>query len=230
MLALGHQVTPLQENVTSNEEAIALIKDVQPDIVFYSHSHGWPILDGMLDWCTENGIPTAAYHLDLFMGLEDDRRIRANYGYWKVQNFYTVDKLMADTLNEDPALPRGIFLPPGVVATGAYLGEPYSGLTEDVIFVGSRGYHINWPWRPQLIDWLAATYGTKFSHYGGDGVKLVRNSELNRLLASTKIVVGDSLCPVTVCLRLRAGVALSSTHTSRALKPGLSWKATRRSW
>jgi hypothetical protein len=63
----------------------------------------------------------------------------------------------------------------------------------DVIFVGSRGYHPEWQWRPQLIDWLHATYGNRFRHFGGDGERIVRGHELNQLYANTKVVVGDSL-------------------------------------
>ena len=64
----------------------------------------------------------------------------------------------------------------------------------DVIFVGSRGYHPEWSYRPKLIDWLRATYGERFKHFGGDGLGVVREEKLNQLYADSKVAVGDSLC------------------------------------
>ena len=66
--------------------------------------------------------------------------------------------------------------------------------TRDVIFVGSKKYHPEWQYRPQLISWLEDTYKNKFEHYGNGGIKSVRGDQLNKLYSSTKIVVGDTLC------------------------------------
>jgi hypothetical protein len=43
-----------------------------------------------------------------------------------------------------------------------------------------------------LVDWLKKTYGSRFGHYGGDGIRTLRQHDLNVALASAKIVVGDS--------------------------------------
>ena len=85
------------------------------------------------------------------------------------------------------------YLKPAVVEKDCYLAEPdREKYPHDIIFTGSRGYHPEYPFRPQLVDWLKATYGDRFGHYGNDGIKVLRQHELNVALASAKIVVGDS--------------------------------------
>jgi len=98
---------------------------------------------------------------------------------------------MADWFNNNTAV-KGHYLPAGVYHKECYI-EP-AKLKNDVIFVGSKKYHQEWQYRPQLINWLSDTYKNKFRHYGNGGIKSLRGSELNTLYASSKIVVGDTLC------------------------------------
>jgi hypothetical protein len=63
-------------------------------------------------------------------------------------------------------------------------------LVQDLAFVGSRGYHPEYGHRPQLIEWLQKTYGSRFTHY--DHGSKMRGHRLNQLYASAKVVVGDS--------------------------------------
>jgi hypothetical protein len=111
-----------------------------------------------------------------------------------VDHFFTVDRLMADWLNQNTAA-TGHYLPAAVFGPECYLADPVSPYGNDVIFVGSRGYHPEWPYRPKLIDWLRDTYGERFTHVGGDGdTGTIRGSDLNKLYASSKVAVGDTLC------------------------------------
>src|SRR5258708_12315387 len=66
----------------------------------------------------------------------------------------------------------------------------------DIVFVGSRGYHSEWPYRPQLVDWLKQTYGSRFHHFSGEveSEGLKRGLELNQVYADAKVGVGDTLC------------------------------------
>jgi len=65
----------------------------------------------------------------------------------------------------------------------------------DVVFVGSKRYHREWPYRPRLIEWLKETYGVGFTHVGGDGeISTTRGAALNQLYADSKIAIGDTLC------------------------------------
>jgi len=138
-------------------------------------------------------IPTVGYHLDLWMGLEREKDLHSD-PYWGIEHFFTCDKLMADWLNANTKT-KGYYLPAGV-----YEGECFLGTADrqkyphEIIFTGSKGYHKEYSYRPQLIDWLHSTYGERFAHYGGGGLPSVRGPELNNLYASAKIVVGDTLC------------------------------------
>lgn len=187
---LGFEVVPLQE--TEVTAAAVLEAALDADAFFWVHTHGWetPGMDGVLAELRARGIPTIAYHLDLYMGLGRWRGY-TDHAYMRVEHFFTVDKLMADWLNANTPT-RGHFLRPGVVERDCRLESV--ALTRDVIFVGSYHYHPEWPYRPRLIDFLKATYGDRFEHWGPQGRGLVRGADLNALYASARVVVGDTLC------------------------------------
>jgi hypothetical protein len=139
-------------------------------------------------------IPTVTYHLDLWRGLHRQRDLDADPFYRSIGWFFTVDKLMADWFcNNTPV--QGRFLPAGVFDQECYISEQPSSHANDVVFVGSRRYHPEHPWRHQLIDWLRQTYGSRFTHVGSDGdTGTLRGDDLNRIYANSKVAVGDTLC------------------------------------
>jgi hypothetical protein len=136
------------------------------------------------------------YHLDLWFGIEREKDLKNDDFYTNIGHFFATDKLMCDWFNENTEV-VGHFLPAGVYDKECYIHEAYdqNDFENDIIFVGSKGYHPEWPYRPQLIDWLSENYGKRFRHYGNGGVKAIRGDELNTLYGTTKIVVGDTLCP-----------------------------------
>ncbi len=83
----------------------------------------------------------------------------------------------------------------GVYGEECYIDKSYgNGYEHDIIFVGSKGYHPEYPYRPMLIDYLKQTYGKRFLHVGGDGdTGTIRGDKLNRIYAKSKIAIGDSL-------------------------------------
>lgn len=192
---LGHEVTRLQEGAA---QAVDIAKaSHRCDLFVWVHTHGWttPGIDKVLDMLRESGIPTMTYHLDLWMGLRRQRDMRSS-PYWDLDHFFTVDRLMADWLNENTPV-RGHYLPAAVFGPEAYISEvdnphPYAN---DVIFVGQKNYHPEWPYRPQLINWLETNYGPRFTRIAHDTpAGTTRGHDLNWLYASSKVVVGDSLC------------------------------------
>lgn len=138
----------------------------------------------------EAGVPTVSYHLDRWLGIKRQRDIRPGAPYWQLEHFFTVDRLQADYLSENTPT-QGHYLPPGVYGAECYLAEPTEPF--DVVFVGSKGYHPEYPMRPKLVEWLASTYGDRFRHYGGGGLPTVRGAELNQVYANARVAVGDSL-------------------------------------
>jgi hypothetical protein len=192
--ALGHTVIQLQENEATSEQVLE--NALRSRLFIWVHTHSWttPGMMSMVDVLKKLknlDIPTMTYHLDLWKGIQRERDLVNDEFYSHIQHFFTVDRLMADWFNENTEV-KGHYLRAGVFDEECEMFEP-NGPMNDVIFVGSKGYHPEWPWRPRLIEWLQETYGDRFTHYGGDGVGVVRGHNLNQLYANTKVVVGDSL-------------------------------------
>lgn len=193
--SLGHEVVRLQEGKVTTDEIYEFATDSQ--LLVWVHTHGWKTNGRMtIPTLFENlkvlKIPTMTYHLDLWFGLGREKDLQQDSFYSTIGHFFTVDKLMADWFNENTEV-KGHYLQAGVYEPECYLDEERGG-GPDVAFVGSRGYHPEWQYRPQLVDWLKENYGQRFAHYGNDGLGVVRGHDLNRLYADTKVVVGDTLC------------------------------------
>jgi hypothetical protein len=190
--ALGHTVLRYQEPHTTPEKLMT----ANVDLFIWIKTHGWhtPRIERAIDYFKRSGVPIITYHLDLYLPLPRWEQYQHDPYMLSLDHFFTVDKAMAEWLNEHTAV-SGHYLPAGVVESECYVADEPSPHANDVIFVGSRGYHECWPWRPQLIDWLRSTYGSRFTHVGGDGdTGIVRGAELNRVYANSKVSVGDSLC------------------------------------
>lgn len=202
--SLGHQVVPLQEAQVSSD--LVLAEAVQADMFVWVHTHGWQTtgvisMEDVLKTLKKLKIPSVTYHLDLWFGLERQKDLDQDPVYKHIEHFFTVDKLMADWFNKETDV-KGHYLHAGVFDKECYMAMPVTPrppLTKpmyDVVFVGSKGYHKEWPYRPELINKLEARYGRNFMHVGGDGVRMktTRGAALNQLYADTKVAVGDSLC------------------------------------
>jgi hypothetical protein len=195
--AMGHEVIELQETEVTNE--YVLERAMESDLFVWVHSHGVKnsgsiTMSEVLNILKVNKIPTVAYHLDLYMGLERWRDYQGSE-YFQVEHFFTVDKLMADWLNQNTDT-KGHFLTAGVFKDECYIHPDYDKdyFDNDVIFVGSKGYHPEHPFRVELIDFLRENYGSSFKHVGGDGdTGTLRGDDLNRIYARSKIAIGDTL-------------------------------------
>ena len=190
--SLGHEVTRLQEGLATGDDILR--HSLTADLLVVVHTHGWitrglPLVEVLKQ--LKGKVITLTYHLDLWLGLERQKDLETDGFYKAIDHFFCTDKLMADWFNENTQV-KGHFLPAGVFHEEVYTMDLPK--TNDVIFVGSKNYHHEWNWRPQLINWLSETYKDKFKHFGGDGLGVIRGHELNRLYSSSKIVVGDTLC------------------------------------
>lgn len=192
---LGHEVVPLQESEAKAPYILSIAREC--DAFMWSHTHGWdtPGIESVLSELRKLNIPSFGYHLDLWLGIDREKDL-FNSPYWKLEYFFCTDKLMVDWLNEREGYPKAFFMPAGVFEDECYLGEPVDKFKYDVIFVGSKTYHPEWPYRGKLINWLENTYGSRFALIGNQGITRgqVRGAALNNLYASAKVVVGDTLC------------------------------------
>ena len=196
--SLGHTVIKLQERKVKAKVIYAEALD--SDLFIWVHTHGWqtPGSIDMVDVLHElkkHGIPTMTYHLDLWFGINRQKDLENDGFYKSIGHFFTVDKLMADWFNKNTKV-KGHFMPPGVYDKECYIHPDKNKkyYDHDVIFVGSKRYHQEYPFRPQLIDFLRETYTDRFCHVGGDGdTGTVRGDALNRIYARSKIAIGDTL-------------------------------------
>lgn len=201
---LGYTVIAFQENKTTIEDLRRHMHDEfysDPigiecfDVLFYSHTHGWeiPNLIEFFAECKEKKVPTVSVHLDRWAWLDRVTDVG------KEATWFTEYLFMADGSPEAVELYNRHnlnwhYLKPGVVERDCYMAAPdHIKFPHEIVFVGSKGYHHEYPFRPQLIEFLEKTYGDRFGHYGG-GSKYgtIRGHDLNVLYASAKIVVGDS--------------------------------------
>lgn len=200
--SLGHEVIALQETQASAE--MVLDEAMKSDMFVWVHTHGWQTpgtlsMESVLQYLKRANVPSVTYHLDLWLGLQRQKDLDNDAVYHNIEHFFTVDKQMADWFNKNTKV-NGHYLPAGVFADECYMDQNLSIgenrkyiWNNDVIFVGSYGYHPEWAYRPKLINWLKDTYKSNFKHFGGDGLGVVRGYKLNQLYGDTKVAVGDSL-------------------------------------
>lgn len=186
---MGHQVDAIQESPGLNPLQI-VTSAKQPllayDRTIWMHTHGWD-WHGM-DMFVEAARPIAIT-LDLFRGLaRHDPKYVETHPWFKCKYFFQPDE--PDWLREHGV--NAFWSPPAVLEDSCYVAE----LDKDheafgkVVFVGSRQYHPEWPWRAQLVDFLEKRYKDKFVLY--EHSSGLRGDKLNRVYANAAVVVGDS--------------------------------------
>jgi hypothetical protein len=191
---LGHTVQRFQENRTTAGQLRDWISRL--DLLLYSHTHDPSyVIPGLIDVFREYkaaGVPTVSAHLDRWCGLARVKDVG------KEATWFTQHIFMADASPEAVELYDSLglnwhYLKPAVVERDCYIAQPDpQRFPHEIIFTGSRGYHPEYPFRPKLLDFLKSEYGDRFGHYGGDGIRPLRQHDLNAAYATAKIVVGDS--------------------------------------
>lgn len=192
--ALGHEV------IRHDEEHLdwlwaphhALAQGV--DFVLWTHTHGFAPETrhdeqlGMLDMLRQAGIPSVAFHLDRWWGLERESQLD--------EPFFTCD-LVFTADGGGRWAEKGInhvWSPPAVVHTEVGRGERKSRYSKRIGFVGSwreYGHAEVWPWRFDLVSAVWRRYGSSFRSWPRNG-EAIRGRDLNDLYASVDVVIGDS--------------------------------------
>lgn len=196
LLALGHEVVPLQENERDTWRKLASIGswDHLPDLVLWTRTWSLdvPAQLAALEACRDAGVPVVGYHLDRWFGLSREHEVRS-------EPFFAADVVVtADGGHQAEFQAAGVthwWAPPAVLGlevmrTRDAFVDP---MVPDVVFVGSwQRYHEQWPWRRQLVRQLTRTYGRKFGAYPRVRGQAVRGEALSSLYRSAQVVVGDS--------------------------------------
>lgn len=186
---MGHEVIPFQEDRGPNALSRSIPLDI--DLFLFTKTWGFTVQNEHLEILRGLGVPTASYHLDLYIGLKRQSDLDTD-PFWRTDFVFTPD---GDAESAKIFKEKGInhfYIKPGVdAAECSLLARPK---THALIFVGSVfDYHPEWQYRTQLHNWLLSNYQGRYELWGPHGQGLVRNEALNELLASTKITIGDSL-------------------------------------
>lgn len=197
---MGHPVTAMQENACSWNSIVSRGK--QHDLVLFTHTPGYEpqtrSISGQLSGILElekSGVPTASFHLDLFVGLPRQSMIRDHWSF-HTQYFFGVD---GDPKSAEVYENNGvnhIWIKPGIAKKNCFWGKYDDGRCADITFVGSAPYHKEWPHRLILLSFLsdyAKEKGFLFRKWGNPE-RTVRGPELNDIYMSSEVVVGDTLC------------------------------------
>lgn len=192
----GHELKRVQENHIQTGTLRRDVEDFNPDMFMWTRT--WPgyVSDADLTWLRALAIPSISYHLDLYVPLKrQEQPPIEDDPFWRTDHVFTPD---GDPKSEARFKELGInhhYLKPGVFKPECVEGTKRQEYAYDIAFIGkTANYHPEWPYREKLIDWLRENYGGWFKIYGHP-YKTVRNEELNDVLASTKIIIGDTLCP-----------------------------------
>ena len=186
---LDYSVETLQENKVN----LAAIREAMEwnDLFLWVRTPGWldvqnnEMLDFLQDLKRRN-VPSLSLHLDKFWGIPAREERIGKDAFWRTTQVWT-----ADGSRPKDFFDRGVkhhWMRPAISEEYCHPGRPYDHLKCDVLFVGAKDYHAEYPFRKKLVEWLAQTYGERFKH-----VTNVRGHELNNVYASAKVVVGDCI-------------------------------------
>lgn len=194
LTTLGASVTKYQEDDAISDWSTFLSQIAGIDLLMYTRTWGLPdYAKEVWKECDRNGILTAAYHLDLFFGLDREPLVKHD-SMFKMAYVFTADGDHDQEFEE-----MGVnhhYLRAGVNTKQC---REYSKGAKwnqyEVAFIGSsRRYHHNkWSGRREVQENLEKAFGDKYLLVPKHGEPATRGSMLNRLYASVPVIVGDSL-------------------------------------
>lgn len=196
--ALVVGVEQAEAHARGGQWVLDMTAELAPHLVAYSRTHNNTALGP--EWTDtwreleQRGIKTASVHLDVFWGIpEREGWIAAGDALFTTGTVFTAD---GDASN--PWAEHGVnhqWLPPGAdVRFVPAAPEPLADLAGKIVFVGSRGYHSEWPHRESMLAFCRSCWPDRFVEYGnGSPNGTVRGEDLARIYASDCLVVGDSM-------------------------------------
>lgn len=192
---LGHEVVRVQENTARWDETMDAC--LTADLFMWTSTHGfanlWPRQEAERAVALlSRGMPTVGVHLDLWWGLAREAQI-AEEPFFKLGWLFTADG-DHDELWEAAGI-KHRWMPPGVYGPECVPGTPNPEWASDVAFVGSwdgYGHAEWWPHRKAMLDRARDAFGDRLALWPRPGRGAVRSGHLNDLMASVKVVLGDS--------------------------------------
>lgn len=186
---LGHSVDCLEDSQYHADDLNRIIKDGNYDFLLFAKLKIGNARE-VKEFIEQCSIPTVCWLFDLYWGY----RTRAQISDKPAPSFAADIVFTTDGGHKEMWKKSGInhhLLRQGAEVDEMYFGKPEFNTEVEIIFLGTRMSWLEWQYRPQLIKKLKDRYGSRFAHLGENG--RIRHQELNNLLATTKIVIGDSV-------------------------------------
>lgn len=192
---LGHEVVRLQED---RVDWVTTVKAcVDADLFVWVATR-----DYSLRWNQDHArqavaelndmLPTVGVHLDLWHGLNREAHLREDV-YWTMRYYFTAD---GDHDQEWRDLNiRHFFSAPAVYGPECVPGNFRPDWASDIAFIGSWQSYVHnehWPERRRALAYTRERFGNAFQCWPREGHGAVRSKNLNDLLASVKVILGDS--------------------------------------
>lgn len=137
-------------------------------------------------------LPTVIVHLDKWWGLDREPHIFEDV-YWELRYAFTADGDHDDRWAE--AGVRHFWMPPAVFGPECVPGTARVDWASDIAFIGSwqsYAHQEHWPARRRMLAFAKERWGEACQFWPRAGKGAVRSRNLNDLLASVKVVLGDS--------------------------------------
>jgi hypothetical protein len=183
---LGHEVETLQEN----EVNLATIRSAagDADAFIWVRTPGWLRVPDpeMCTFLEDLEIPSISIHLDKFFSIPEREALIGVHPFWRAKFCFTADGSREEDFRSKNV--NHFWMRPAVSEVYLHKGQPQDIYKCDVGFVGARDYHVEYKFRPQLVEFLSATYRDRFKHITG-----LRGHGLNDFYASCKVCVGDHI-------------------------------------
>ena len=191
---LGATVECYQEDDAIDNWPAFLTHVANIDLLLYTRTWGLPHhAQDLWKLCDRAGIVTAAYHLDLFFGLDREPMV-ANDPMFRMAHVFTAD---GDHEEEFAALDiNHHYLRAGVKTKECRsYGNASKWKQYDVAFIGSskRYHHNKWPNRSKVQARLKKDFGDKFLLAPNNNDPAIRGKQLNQLYSTIPVIVGDTL-------------------------------------
>lgn len=182
--SLGHTVLRVEQK-HSPRYMVATIIDNKTELVIFSKINPVESPKACIDFLRKNHIKTASWIFDLYWGYPREHNMMANI-FFKVEKVFTTDGGHEDEW-------RMVGVDHQVVRQGIYKPECYIEPPADphgVVFVGSDN-----PLFRERTRTVLRVRGmcSDFRWIGKRNSDEVRGTDLNKLYASAKVVIGDSV-------------------------------------
>jgi len=201
---LGHKVIRFDENLfnrgfqagwNNNDNFLLSYK---PDVVMYTKLRIPNALE-FVKRMKENNILTVSWFPDMCnVGRWENSAFNINWDTKDISQCPLANSdlvLLPDGLNQKDWRSLGInqyCVRQGIYHESCFVGDKIKDFDKDIIFIGTvnDGFY---NYRKPLINFLTEKYGDKFLHLGSNNSDEVRDKQLNDVIKSSKIVVGDSI-------------------------------------